>query len=73
MPNKPNEPQTQSIEERAKLRLIELTSTREQIRQQLIAVENQIYAINDLLNPKTVTPANPQDTSIPADTPPGTI
>ena len=73
MPNEPNKPQTQSIEERAKLRLIELTSTREQIRQQLIAVENQIYAINDLLNPKTVASDSPQNTSIPADTPPGTI
>lgn len=80
MPNKTNKPpttgstpsagSTPSIEERAKTRLDELTATREQVRQQLIAIENQIFALSTLLNP-LVTPDT--DAPTPPPEPPGTI
>ena len=85
MPNKPDKPPSNntipfdggttisSIEERAKARLAELVAARDQVRQQLAAIENQIYAITDLLNPKKDTPDALTDTITPADTPPGTI
>jgi len=77
MPNKPDKsldggnivPQMHPIEERANARLAELKTAREQVRQQLMAIENQIFALTDLLNPKTDAPDTP---GVP-DTPPGTI
>lgn len=71
MANKPNKtpdgsiivPQMPSIEERAQARLSTLIATRDQMRQQMIAVENQIYALDSLLNPQ------PRDMSPPTDTP----
>lgn len=74
MANKPNKtpdgsiivPQMPPIEERAQARLSTLIATRDQMRQQMIAVENQIYALDSLLNPQ------PQDMSPPTDMPPPT-
>jgi len=81
MPNKPTQQPIvgQSFEERAKSRLAELTAARDQVRQQLMAIENQMYALTDLLNPKPVAPNTPQNPDTPGtgtstpDTPPGTI
>jgi outer membrane protein TolC len=70
MANKPNKtpdgsiivPQMPPIEERAQARLSTLIATRDQMRQQMIAVENQIYALDSLLNPPPADMPPPTDT-----------
>jgi len=49
MPDKPVSPPT--MEERARTQLTACETTRIQIREQLVGIENQIYCLNQLLNP----------------------
>ena len=64
-------PETKSLYDRAKEHQASLITARDQLRLQLNGVENQLYILNQLLNPKpeselTPAPQPPEDT-------PGTI
>lgn len=74
MPKKPQTP-LPSMEDRMKIRLTELTAARDQARDQLAGLQNQIYAIEQLLNPEPAEPVT-EDTEASTngvDIPEGTI
>ncbi len=55
MPKKPTAPTPKpSMEDRMKAKVKELTAARDQAREQLAGLQNQIYAIEQLLNPPPV-------------------
>ena len=64
---------TQPLDERVREHQTSLIAARDQLRLQLNGVENQLYLIDQLLNPKPVPEEAPPPPDTPPDTPPGTI
>ena len=51
-------PETKTIQDPEDIRLIEVkiknvTASRDQVRSQLVGLENQLFVLNDLINPET--------------------
>lgn len=59
------------LEGRLKAKMTALTTTRDQIRMQLNGIENQLYILDQMINPKPEEAPQPSEKG--ADTPDGTI